>query len=145
VSNLSREIATALRNASLRSTPQRYAVLEFLLRHPVHATAEEILSEINRTDPRASRATVYNNLRALMQAGLVRELAREGKAARFDASLRRHHHFICDRCGFLEDVEWFEVAVPAAPHAGRHRRVRTCEVILRGTCERCTPRKKGEK
>ena len=144
MSNLPREIAAAFRHASLRSTPQRFAVLEFLMRRPVHATAEEILSEINRTDPRASRATVYNSLRTLIQAGLVRELAGEGKAARFDASVHRHHHFICDRCGALEDVEWFDVPVRSG-HAGLRRRVRTCEVILRGTCERCGSRKKGEK
>src|SRR6266542_7033106 len=103
-SKLVREIAEAFQAAGLRSTPQRYAVLEFLLRQPVHATAGEILGAINRADPRASRATVYNNLNTLVRAGLVREVEGAGKAARFDAALRRHHHFVCEGCGAVEDI-----------------------------------------
>ena len=72
--------------------PQRYAVLEYLAMGSVHATAEEIFRAINRRDPRASRAAVYNSLKSLERAGLVREVLSEGTAARYDASLYRHHH-----------------------------------------------------
>ena len=82
--------------------------MEFLIRQPVHATADQIHRALNRTDPRASRATVYNSLRVLIEAGLVREVMLEGAAARFDAKVHRHHHFICDRCGGVEDVQWWE-------------------------------------
>lgn len=57
-------IAEAFRLSGLRRTPQRYAVLEYLMRS-MHATPDEIYRAINRADPRASRATVYNNLHAL--------------------------------------------------------------------------------
>jgi len=93
---LSLELETAFRAADPRPTAQRYAVLEFLVRHPVHATAEDIFRAVNRSDPRASRATVYNSLRSLARSGLVREVFLEGKSARFDASLHRHHHFLCE-------------------------------------------------
>ena len=68
------DLPSAFRTAGLRSTPQRRAMLRYLSDQPVHATAEEIFVAVNRTDPRASRATVYNNLRALEGAGLVREV-----------------------------------------------------------------------
>jgi Fe2+ or Zn2+ uptake regulation protein len=71
------ELDQAFRRVALRPTAQRYAVLEFL----------------------AARATVYNSLHSLAKAGLVHEILFEGKAARFDAKLHRHHHFICDECG----------------------------------------------
>ena len=103
------EIEASFRRAGLRCTPQRYGVMEFLVRRPVHATADEIHRALNRSDPRASRATVYNSLRALIKAGLVREVILEGSAARFDAKVYRHHHFICDRCGRVEDIEWFDL------------------------------------
>jgi len=135
VSKLSVELENAFRAADLRPTAQRYAVLEFLLRHPVHATADEIFRSVNRTDPRASRATVYNSLRSLAQAGLVREVVSEGKAARFDASLHRHHHFVCEQCGRVEDVPWFDLPAPKVNLAGRT--VRNYEILFRGTCERC--------
>jgi Fe2+ or Zn2+ uptake regulation protein len=52
----------------------------------VHATPDEIYKAINRADPRASRATVYNSLYALARAGVARGVAAHGKAVRFDAT-----------------------------------------------------------
>jgi hypothetical protein len=77
-------IKRTLVGSGLRSTPQRYAVMAFLLEHAGHPTAAEIFEAVNRVDPRTSRATTYNNLRDLVQAGLVREVAVEGRAARFE-------------------------------------------------------------
>jgi Fe2+ or Zn2+ uptake regulation protein len=77
VSKLSAQLEQAFQAAALRPTAQRYAVLEFLAQHSVHSTAEEIFAAVNRNDPRASRATVYNNLRSLSKAGLVREVMSE--------------------------------------------------------------------
>ena len=135
-------IRQALEENGLRCTPQRYAVMAFLLEHAGHPTAAEIFEAVNRADPRSSRATTYNNLRDLVEAGLVREVAVEGRAARFDAKAMRHHHFICDRCGSVEDMEWYEVPKPASGSLGK-RVLRECEVIFRGLCARCAPRRDG--
>jgi Fur family peroxide stress response transcriptional regulator len=128
-----------LEASGLRSTPQRYAVMACLMRHPIHVTAEEILESVNRLDPRASRATIYNNLRDLVKAGLVREVAVAGRAARFDAKTFPHHHFICDRCGNVEDIEWYDVPKPPSRSLGK-RIVRECELNIRGLCTKCAPR-----
>src|SRR5271170_7350996 len=126
-------------DGGLRCTPQRYAVMAFLMKQNSHPTAAEIFEAVNRVDPRSSRATTYNNLRDLVRAGLVREVAAEGRAARFDAKGMRHHHFICDRCGNVEDVEWYDVPRPAPGSLGK-RMVRECELIVRGLCMKCAPR-----
>ena len=107
-------IKHSFEDSGLRCTPQRYAVMAFLMEHNSHPTAAEIFEAVNRVDPRSSRATTYNNLRDLVQAGLVREVAVEGRAARFDAKGVRHNHFICDRCGNVEDIEWYDVPWPAS-------------------------------
>jgi Fur family transcriptional regulator, peroxide stress response regulator len=132
-------IKQAFEDRRLRCTPQRYAVMAFLLENKRHPTAAEIFEAVNRLHPRSSRATTYNNLRDLVQEGMVREVAVEGRAARFDAKGMRHHHFICDRCGTVEDVEWFEVPSPALGSLGK-RTVRECEVIVRGLCTKCASR-----
>jgi Fur family peroxide stress response transcriptional regulator len=132
-------IKQSLENCGLRCTPQRYGVMAFLIEHTGHPTAPEIFEAVNRLDPRSSRATIYNNLRDLVQAGLVREVAVEGRAARFDAKGIRHHHFICDRCGNVEDMEWYDVARPASNSLGK-RVLRECELIFRGLCTKCAPR-----
>jgi Fe2+ or Zn2+ uptake regulation protein len=135
MSSVDGELRQALVAADVRPTVQRYAVLHYLTRNRVHATAEEIFREVNRRDPRASRATVYNSLKSLARAGLVREVVSDGKAARFDSSLHPHHHFVCERCGEVEDVAWFEL--PAGKPLLGARRVRSFEVVFRGVCEKC--------
>jgi Fur family transcriptional regulator, peroxide stress response regulator len=133
-------ITRSFDDSGLRCTPQRYAVMAFLMECKGHPTAAEIFEAVNRVDPRSSRATTYNNLRDLVLAGLVREVAVEGRAARFDAKGVRHHHFICDRCGNVEDVAWYGIPRPASRTLGK-RILRECELIFRGLCTKCAPRR----
>ena len=132
-------IKRSLEGNGLRCTAQRYAVMGFLMDHTGRATAAEIFEAVNRVDPRSSKATTYNNLRDLVKAGLVREVAVEGRAGRFDLQGMRHHHFICDRCGSVEDMEWYDVPKPASRSLGK-RIVRECQLILRGLCPKCAQR-----
>jgi Fur family transcriptional regulator, peroxide stress response regulator len=134
------EIKRSFEDSGLRCTPQRYAVMAFLMECHRHPTAAEIYQAVNRMDPRSSKATIYNNLRDLVQAGLVREVAVEGRAAQFDAKGRPHHHFVCDRCGNVEDIEWYEVPRPASRTIGK-RVLREWELIFRGLCTKCAPRR----
>jgi len=133
-------IKRSLEGSGLRCTAQRHAVMAFLMECDRHPTAAEIFEAVNRVDPRSSRATTYNNLRDLVQAGLVREVAVEGRAARFDARGMRHHHFICDRCGDVEDMQWYDVPRPASGSLGK-RVLRDCELIFRGLCAKCARRR----
>jgi len=133
-------IKRSLGGSGLRCTPQRYAVMAFLIDHAGHPTASEIFEAVNRVDPRSSRATTYNNLRDLVQAGLVCEVAVEGRAARFDVKGMRHHHFICDRCGNVEDVKWYDVPKPASGSLSK-RVIREYELIFRGLCKKCASRR----
>ena len=135
------QIRQRLEGSGLRFTAQRYSVMSFLMAHHEHPTAAEIFTAVNRLDPRSSRATTYNNLRDLVSAGLVRQVAAEGRAARYDAKDEQHHHFICDRCGNVEDIAWHPVAAPGTATLGK-RVVRECELIVRGLCSACAPRKR---
>lgn len=112
--------------------------MAFLMERDRHATAAEIFEAVNRADPRCSRATTYNNLRDLLRAGLVRQVTVESRGAQFEVNGMRHHHFICDRCGRIEDLEWYEVPEPRAGSFGK-RVVRDCELIFRGLCGKCAP------
>ena len=133
-------IKQSLEGSGLRCTTQRHAVMSFLMDHHGHPTAAEIFEAVNRVDPRSSRATTYNNLRDLVKAGLVREVAVEGRAGRFDAKGMKHHHFICDRCGSVEDMDWYDVPKPASRSLGK-RMVRECQLIFRGLCAKCAGRR----
>jgi Fur family transcriptional regulator, peroxide stress response regulator len=127
-----------LQAAALRRTPQRHAVLAYLAGTREHPTADQVFRAVNHADPRASRATVYNSLHALVRAGLVQELRVEGNAVRYDAAQARHHHFVCERCGGLEDVGWFDVPGLARRAASPGRRVIRYEIVFRGVCAACS-------
>jgi Fur family peroxide stress response transcriptional regulator len=129
-------IEQAFERAGVRRTPQRFFVLERLLTKPDHATVEELWSALNKRHARASRATVYNTLHALVGAGLVREFTLDGKAARYDANLDRHHHFVCDNCGAVEDIDWFDIP-QLQGNESEKRSIRSYEVTLRGRCAKC--------
>jgi Fe2+ or Zn2+ uptake regulation protein len=128
-------ITDAFRRHGVRSTAQRYAVLQYLLKHPTHPTVDEIYRAVNRHDPRMSRATVYNTLHALVDAGLARHVNLAGDASRFESHVEPHHHFLCNQCGRIEDLEWFEPATVAQRCGIVSHAVR--EVILQGFCESC--------
>src|SRR4051812_50085378 len=93
--------------------------MAFLTDHKGHPTAAEIFKAVNRVDPRSSRATTYNNLRDLVQAGLVGEVAIGGRAARYDVEGMRHHHFICDLFGNVGGIEGDDVAGPTPRSLGK--------------------------
>lgn len=134
----------SLEDSGLRCTPQRFSVMSYLLEHHGHPTAAEIsegVTALAGKGPRSSRATIYNNLRDLVQAGLVREVAVEGRSARFDVKGLQHHHFICDKCGTVEDLDFFAVPQPPSESLGK-RILRECELIARGLCGKCAPRKR---
>jgi len=133
-------IEASLREAELKLTPQRYAVLEYLTRAAGHPTAEQIGAALNRRFPQASRATVYNNLNALRDAGLVREVRFADGVARYESNVEAHHHFVCRACGRVEDVPAAAVraAMPAELEGGHA--VEDFEVVLRGLCASCRGR-----
>ena len=130
-------VEARLREAELRLTPQRFAVLEYLTRAEGHPTADQIAAEINRRFPRASRATVYNALKALRDAGLVREVATEEALTRYESNVEPHHHFVCRACGRIEDVPQEALPAPARVELGGGQEVETVEVVLRGLCAAC--------
>src|ERR671921_254764 len=121
-------VEARLREAELRLTPQRFAVLEYLMRAEGHPTADQIAAGINRRFPRASRATVYNALKALCDAGLVREVATEEALTRYESNVEPHHHFVCRSCGKIEDVPTEALPAPARVKLAGGHEVETVEV-----------------
>ncbi len=85
-------------------TSQRELVLRYVQDSDGHPTADEIYQHLKGMLPRISKKTVYNNLKALSEAGLVREISTMG-VKRYDSLMRPHHHLICQVCDGVFDVE----------------------------------------
>lgn len=93
-----------LKETDIRITPQRQAVLEFLITNHTHPTADDIYQSLVKDFPGMSVATVYNNLRLFTKIGLVKEMAYGDASSRFDFSSKKHYHAICESCGKIVDT-----------------------------------------
>ncbi|GIP60296.1 Fur family transcriptional regulator [Paenibacillus woosongensis] len=95
-----------LKQSGVRITPQRHAILTFLMESMGHPTADEIYRALAPRFPNMSVATVYNNLKMFIEAGMVRELTYGDNSSRFDADVSNHYHVICEKCGKIKDFTY---------------------------------------
>lgn len=93
-----------LKGNKIRITPQRFGILEYLVDHDSHPTADEIYQALSDRFPSMSVATVYNNLRLFTKIGFVKEMNFGDASSRFDFTTTHHYHAICQNCGKVEDV-----------------------------------------
>ena len=97
--------AERLREAGLKATGPRVAILDVIERNRNHPSAEEIFQELVESHPTLSLSTVYSTLNAFARAGLVRKLSEVDGRLRIDGVNRPHDHAICRICGAIFDVE----------------------------------------
>ncbi|MCU7557757.1 peroxide-responsive transcriptional repressor PerR [Macrococcus capreoli] len=100
------EAIQSLRKTGVRITPQRQAVLKFLIESNSHPTADEIYKALSPQFSNMSVATVYNNLKVFKDSGLVKELTYGDAASRYDFETDNHYHVICSECGKITDFHY---------------------------------------
>ena len=86
-------------------TKQRQLILNIINTSHIHPTADQIYSIAKETMPSMVMATVYNNINALTELGLIRRLTIHGEPDRYDNINIQHEHIKCDKCGTLTDVK----------------------------------------
>jgi Fur family transcriptional regulator, stress-responsive regulator len=134
------EYTELLRNADLRVTRPRVAVLEAVDAHP-HADTETILGAVRAALPEVSRQAVYDVLGALTTARLVRKIQPSGSPARYESRVGdNHHHVICRSCGTIADVDCAVGEAPCLTPSDYNGFVLDeAEVIYWGLCADCLP------
>ena len=99
------DLEQLLRGSDLRVTRPRLAVLTAVHEHP-HADTDTILSAAREQLGEVSTQAVYDVLRALTTAGLVRRIEPAGSVARYESRVAdNHHHVVCRSCGVIADVD----------------------------------------
>lgn len=128
-------LTTILSRHKIRPTQQRIAVYQYLLDHPTHPSADIIFQALVKEYPVFSRTTIYNSLKTLNEAGLVRSVNILPDEQRFDATTEDHGHFYCQECQTIYD---FNLTVPVAsdlcPDGFEFTQ---CDVFFSGTCSAC--------
>ncbi|GAD86029.1 Fur family transcriptional regulator [Nocardia asteroides] len=132
------EFQQLLRGVSLRVTAPRVAVLAAVHEHP-HADTDSIIRAVRSRLSVVSHQAVYDSLRTLTAAGLLRCIQPRGLVARYESRVGdNHHHLICRACGVIADVDCEIGAAPCLTPAQDHGFVvDEAEVVYWGLCPAC--------
>lgn len=127
-----------LREAAMRVTRPRVAVLSAVHTHP-HADTDTIIRAVRGELPEVSHQAVYDALRALTAARLVRRIQPSGSVARYEARVGdNHHHLVCRSCGLIVDVDCAVGLAPCLTAAEDHGfSIDEAEVTYWGRCPDC--------
>lgn len=128
-----------LRAAALRVTAPRVAVLAAVHAHP-HSDTDSILGRVRDTLGAVSHQAVYDVLRALTGAGLLRRIQPMGSVARYETRVGdNHHHVVCRACGAITDVDCAVGEAPCLTASNDNGFVLDeAEVIYWGVCPDCS-------
>jgi Fur family transcriptional regulator, stress-responsive regulator len=132
---------TTLRAAGLRVTRPRLAVLGVVQHHP-HADTDQIIGLVRTEIGKVSHQAVYDVLRALTTAGLLRRIEPAGSTARYEARVGdNHHHVVCRSCGAIADVDCAVGHAPCLTASDGHGfSIDEAEVVYWGRCPTCSAR-----
>jgi Fe2+ or Zn2+ uptake regulation protein len=128
-----------LRDADLRVTRPRVAALAAVHAHP-HADTDTIIGAVRADLGDVSTQAVYDVLRALTSAGLVRRIEPAGSVARYERRVGdNHHHVVCRSCGAIADVDCAVGHTPCLTASdGQGFVIDEAEVTYWGVCPDCT-------
>ncbi|WP_442602193.1 Fur family transcriptional regulator [Paenibacillus sp. KN14-4R] len=119
-------------------TPQRKAIYEIVASAKDHPTAADVIERLRMGGHNFAYATVYNSLRYLTEAGMVRELKLEGDASRYDGHMDEHQHIICRICGKVDEVyahvpeDWVNTVA-----ADTGYKIEEEHIVFKGVCSQC--------
>jgi Fur family peroxide stress response transcriptional regulator len=113
-------VDAGLLRSRYRLTKQRAAVLT-ALDDGAHLTAEALLERVRAQLPGVSLGTIYRTVDILREIGLVQVFSHNGMAARYEASLSKHHHLLCDICHDITNVNVPSLGPVARAIADQHR------------------------
>jgi Fe2+ or Zn2+ uptake regulation protein len=133
------ELERMVRGASLSVTRPRVAVLAVVHEHP-HADTNSIIGLVRESLGEVSSQAVYDVLRALTAAGLLRRIHPSDSVPRYESRVGdNHHHVVCRSCGAIADVDCAVGTAPCLAAADHHGyAIDEAEVVYWGLCPGCS-------
>ena len=124
-------------------TKQRELIMTILKQSDRHLTADEIFFLAKLKMPSIAMATIYNNLNAMNEAGLVKRLHIDGVADCFDKVTEPHDHLLCDKCGKISDIRLPSLTATLETQIGAP--IEDYELTVHYVCPECrnAPRRRG--
>ena len=130
------EVHKYLISRDIKPSPQRVAVMKYLMEHNTHPDVDKIYNELVPDMPTLSKTTVYNTLKLFCEKKAVSAILIDEKNVRYDGVTATHAHFRCRKCGVTYDVPLEKADLPpcrssAEPH------IEETQVYFFGKCKKC--------
>lgn len=134
---------TVCRDEGIKLTHQRIEIFREVAQAGDHPDAELVFQRVRGRMPTVSLDTVYRTLWLLNDLGLVETLGSSRERTRFDANLKKHHHFVCVKCGFTRDFysnDFDNIKIPDSIRALGE--IEATQVVIRGICRECAEKRR---
>lgn len=120
----------------IRPSVQRLAIMQYLLEHHTHPTADVIYNDLQPEIPTLSRTTVYNTLQLLLAHNAVLALTIDSHTVHYDGTVQPHAHFMCCCCGRIIDLP-LDHGIPRNPFGDAKFKIEQIQVNYYGVCDEC--------
>ncbi|MHB1151625.1 MAG: Fur family transcriptional regulator [Eubacteriales bacterium] len=128
-------ITDKLKEKNIKPSLQRIKILEYLADYPCHPTVDYIFNALQPEMPTLSKSTVYNTLKVLKDAQLVRDLTIEENEVHYEFRIKDHGHFQCEVCGIIYD---FDVDIQSIVSDDLcNFKIREKNIYFKGICKQC--------
>jgi Fur family peroxide stress response transcriptional regulator len=97
-------IVILLKERGLKVTPQRIAIAEAIEEYG-HIDIDKLYEVIKKRFPTISLATLYKNINSFLEKEFIREVAIPSHKTKYELIMEEHAHFICRKCGKVEDID----------------------------------------
>lgn len=128
--------AQQLKSHGIRPSVQRLAIMQYLMAHRTHPTADRIYSDLQAKIPTLSRTTVYNTLQLLHDHKAVHALSIDSHTVHYDADLTPHAHFMCRCCRAICDLP-LAPDVATSPFSDPDYHIEQVQLNYYGVCADC--------
>ncbi len=129
----------------LRKTPERYAIMEKVFEMASHFSIDSLHSLICADGYRVSRATVYNTIELLIDAGLVRRHTFGNQSPQYEkiAGFSKHYHLVCTSCGKVKEIKDPEIDALLTPRRFGNFHPAYLDLNVYGLCRTCGRRSRS--
>ena len=143
--SVKQRLSTFLERRKMRKTPERFAILDKIYSSSAHVDVVTLRQAMLADGFQVSRATVYNTLDLLIEAGLVRRIILGDGVTRYERIVQanNHHHLICTQCGKVKEMKAVEVVGELLSRKPRSFEPMYYTLYIYGLCSRCSKAEKA--
>ena len=137
------QLENKLRAKGIKPTYIRLKILDYLEKNKLlHPTVEMIYKSLREEIPTVSRTTIYNTLDTFCQKGMLIPIIITGTETRFDSNISPHHHFLCEKCGKIIDLD-IECEYFKKGYVLGHK-INELHGYFKGICRDCLKKEEGD-